>query len=154
MKRKTKRLWGIGVGLLFLGVGTAMVLYTLDQNLLYFRTPSDVIDDVNLMNHIDPSGDFRVGGLVVEHSVRILDHQIYQFEITDGQHTMIIQYKGFLPDLFREGQGVIATGHWHAHKFFPEFESRPVMRGVFIATKLLAKHDENYMPPEIKKGMK
>ena len=124
----------IAVLLIVIGVGTdgAITVYSLQQNLLYFQSPSEVAE-LNM-----PSGrQFRLGGLVEPGStVRDEGGLSVAFMVTDGRAEMPVNYVGILPDLFREGQGVIARGALDD-------------QGIFQATEVLAKHDENYMPPEV-----
>ena len=123
-------------------VAAALAGYALRQQVSLFFTPSEALalraaDDARVV----PARDFRMGGLVLEGSVGPRgDDLAVAFTITDRAATVPVIYKGMLPDLFREGQGVIATGTWGAD-------------GIFAAHTLLAKHDENYMPPEVAKGM-
>ena len=124
----------IAVLLILAGVGIASTIafYSLQENLLYFQSPSEVADQAM------PAGrQFRLGGLVKPGTVnRTGDGLTTQFVVTDGPAELEVQYVGILPDLFREGQGVIARGALNA-------------QGSFDATEVLAKHDENYMPPEV-----
>lgn len=114
------------------GVASTIAFYSLQQNLLYFQSPTEVAEQAM------PAGrQFRLGGLVKTGSVeRSEDGLEMQFTITDGREEMNVHYVGILPDLFREGKGVIARGALN--------ES-----GLFQASEVLAKHDENYMPPEV-----
>ncbi len=124
----------IAVLVIILGVGAAAVVATkaLKENMLFFVSPTDV-EEQNL-----PAGKrFRLGGLVAGGSVsRGNDNLLVKFVVTDGAASVDVRYDGILPDLFREGQGIIAIG-----------ELRP--EGYFEAAEVLAKHDENYMPPEV-----
>ncbi len=115
-----------------MGIATALILTAFEKNLMYFYSPSEVIAGDA------PAGrKFRVGGLVVDGSVqRIADGLTVQFTVTDTVHEVTVVYDGILPDLFREGQGIIAHGRIRDD-------------GVFEASEVLAKHDENYMPPEV-----
>jgi cytochrome c-type biogenesis protein CcmE len=133
----------IGVLVILAGVAVAasITIYSLGQNMLFFVSPSD-IEEQNL-----PLGrEFRLGGLVTPGSVtRAEDGLMVQFDVNDGVDSVTVRFDGILPDLFREGQGVIARGQLETHE-------------VFVAREVLAKHDENYMPPEVadaleKKGM-
>ena len=124
----------IAVLLILAGVGIASTIpfYSLQQNLLYFQSPSDLA-----MQPIPPGRQFRLGGLVKPGTVdRVGDTMATRFVVTDGPQDVTVEYVGILPDLFREGQGVIARGTLDE-------------AGVFEATEVLAKHDENYMPPEV-----
>lgn len=128
-KRRLTLFLGILAGV-SLAVGIA--IYALQDNLLYFQSPSDVI-----ARHIEPGQKFRLGGLVERGSVQ-RDPQtlLASFDVTDGKQTIRVEYQGILPDLFAEGQGVIAHG-------------RLAGSGHFIADDVLAKHDETYMAPEV-----
>jgi cytochrome c-type biogenesis protein CcmE len=118
------------------GVASAVAFYSLQQNLLYFQSPSDLA-----MQPIPPGRQFRLGGLVKPGSVsRVGDGLATRFVVTDGPKEVIVEYVGILPDLFREGQGVIARGALND-------------AGLFAATEVLAKHDENYMPPEVAEAL-
>jgi cytochrome c-type biogenesis protein CcmE len=129
----------IVVGLILIGVSLAtfLALTAFQKNLLYFYTPTQVAAGEA------PKGyPFRVGGLVVQGSVqREPDSLTVRFSVTDGAATVPVLYSGILPDLFREGQGIISVGQINA-------------AGVFEASEVLAKHDENYMPPEVADALK
>lgn len=129
---RKRRLIGILVIVLGVGVATAITIYSLRQNMLFFVSPADIAEQ-NL-----PMGrEFRLGGLVVPGSVdRATDGLVVEFDVTDGAETVGVSFDGILPDLFREGQGVIVRG---------ELQSPDL----FVAREVLAKHDENYMPPEV-----
>jgi cytochrome c-type biogenesis protein CcmE len=125
--------------ILMVGVGaaTGLTLYAMRQNLLYYYTPSEVYAGEAPQGRM-----FRVGGLVVDGSVkRKPDGVTVRFALTDTGKTIPVIYTGLLPDLFREGQGIIAHGRVGAD-------------GVFRAEEVLAKHDENYMPPEVAESIK
>jgi cytochrome c-type biogenesis protein CcmE len=126
------------VVLLIAGVGVAITLglKAFNQNLLYFFSPSQV-----LAGEAPDGHSFRLGGLVVEGSV-VRDPKSLKitFDLTDTAKTVSVQYEGILPDLFREGQGIVATGR--------------LTNNVFMADEVLAKHDENYMPPEVADSLK
>ena len=128
-KRRMIGVLGIVVGV---GLAAAITIYSLRQNMLFFVSPADITEQ-NL-----PMGrEFRLGGLVVPGSVdRADDGLAVAFDVTDGAETVGVTYDGILPDLFREGQGVIVRG---------ELQSQDL----FVAREVLAKHDENYMPPEV-----
>ncbi|MBG7610591.1 MAG: cytochrome c maturation protein CcmE [Anaerolineae bacterium] len=126
------------IGILF-GVSVAAVLglTAFQENLLYFYSPTQVIAGEAPDNH-----SFRIGGLVVNGTVnRKPDSLAVQFDLTDNTETVTVQYTGILPDLFREGQGIVAMGSLQSG-------------GLFIAEEVLAKHDENYMPPEVADALK
>ena len=124
------------VALLVLGTSLAayLGLKAFNENLLYFFSPTDVV------NGKAPNGkSFRLGGLVANGSVKREGIKV-AFDVTDNQNTFTVKYEGILPDLFREGQGIITTGS--------------LKDGTFMATEVLAKHDENYMPPEVADALK
>ena len=137
MKRKHQRLAMLSGAMLLLAAAAALALTALQDNIVFFYSPSDIAE-----KGVAAGKRFRVGGLVVDHSVKRLDGgTVIQFEITDTRKTVPVTYRGVLPDLFREGQGVVAEG-----------ALRP--DGVFAATEVLAKHDERYMPPEVVQALK
>ena len=131
MKPRHKRIAAIAIGVVALGVVTALVLSAFQENLVFFFTPSEVV-----ANKAPQGRTFRIGGMVEKGSIRRQsDGVTVQFTVTDTAKTLPVVYKGSLPDLFREGKGVVAQGQLGAD-------------GVFRASEVLAKHDENYMPPE------
>ena len=130
MKPRHKRFAMIGGGLAALGVAAAFVLAAFQENLVFFFTPSQVA-----ANEVPQGRAFRVGGMVTPGSVkRQADGVTVQFTVTDTAKNVTVTYRGLLPDLFREGKGVVTQGKLGAD-------------GVFQASEVLAKHDENYMPP-------
>ena len=130
MKPRHKRFAMIGGGLAALGVAAAFVLAAFQENLVFFFTPSQVA-----ANEVPQGRAFRVGGMVTPGSVkRQADGVTVQFTVTDTAKNVTVVYRGLLPDLFREGKGVVTQGKLGAD-------------GVFQASEVLAKHDENYMPP-------
>ena len=130
MKPRHKRFAMIGGGLAALGVAAAFVLAAFQENLVFFFTPSQVA-----ANEVPQGRAFRVGGMVTPGSVkRQADGVTVQFTVTDTAKNVTVAYRGLLPDLFREGKGVVTQGKLGAD-------------GVFQASEVLAKHDENYMPP-------
>ncbi len=136
MSRRGKR--GLIVLILVLGVGaaSAMVLTALKQNMSLFFSPSQVVAGEAPVQHV-----FRVGGLVEEGSVeRSGEDLTVRFALTDGGAVVPVTYTGILPDLFREGQGIVARGRLQDD-------------GLFVAEEVLAKHDENYMPPEVAEAL-
>ncbi len=135
MTRKRKRLYAVLALVAGLGVAAALVLSAFSDNLVFFHSPSDVVE-----KHLPADKRFRVGGLVQEGSVR-RDGLLTEFVVTDLRHTITVRYTGIMPDLFREGQGVVADGRLDG-------------RGHFVASEVLAKHDENYMPPEVADALK
>lgn len=130
-----KRLGLISGGLIICGAAAALVFNAFEENLVFFFSPSQVAA------HEAPEGRaFRIGGFVQEGSVqRQKDGVTVRFDVTDTAHTVPVTYKGSLPDLFKEGKGVVAQGK--------------LQNGVFVADQVLAKHDENYMPPEAEKAV-
>lgn len=135
MTPKRRRLWLLVASLSVLGAAAALVLTALNDNLVFFYSPSQVAEKA-----IAPDRRFRLGGLVEAGSVQKNGEEV-RFTVTDTHKTLAVVYRGLLPDLFREGQGVIAEGALRAD-------------GVFVAREVLAKHDENYMPPEVAKAIK
>lgn len=135
MTPKRKRLWLLVGSLAVLGVAATLVLTALNDNIVFFYSPTQVAE-----KHPGPERRFRLGGLVEQGSVRKNGLEV-RFTVTDLQKTVPVVYRGLLPDLFREGQGVIAEGTLGAD-------------GIFTARDVLAKHDENYMPPEVAKALK
>jgi cytochrome c-type biogenesis protein CcmE len=136
MTRKKRRLALIGAAAIVLGIAVALVLFALQDSIVFFNSPSDVA-----AKQIKPGTRLRLGGLVAPGSVVRSDQLEMQFEITDGNRSIKVAYHGVLPDLFREGQGVVAEG-----KLEPN--------GDFRAETVLAKHDETYMPKEVADALK
>lgn len=134
--RKRRRIAFVAC-LLIGGAGAAaLAIGALKDNVLYFYSPSDI-----RTKHIGAGTAFRVGGLVVPHSIRHDQGLAMHFEVTDGKNAIPVDYKGDVPSLFREGQGCVAIG-------------RLDDKGVFKADQILAKHDEKYMPPEVVDALK
>ncbi len=136
MTRKQKRLAVIGGGLAFLGLAAGLTMFALRQEIVFFRTPTD-LQTMTLR----PDERVRLGGLVENGSLKKIDGNTVTFSVTDTSKAVSVRYAGLLPDLFREGQGVVAEG-----VMTPE--------GVFAADSVLAKHDENYMPKEVAESLK
>ncbi|MCC6467943.1 MAG: cytochrome c maturation protein CcmE [Alphaproteobacteria bacterium] len=137
MTRKRRRLYVVVAAMLCLGVATALMLAAFQDSIVFFRSPTDIAE-----KPLPPSQRFRLGGLVEEKSVRKTDGgTTTAFRVTDLSKSVEVTYRGILPDLFREGQGVIAEG-----KMGPD--------GVFVASEVLARHDENYMPKEVVEALK
>ncbi|MER8416018.1 cytochrome c maturation protein CcmE [Mesorhizobium sp. M1329] len=136
MTRKQKRLSVIAAGLAFLGVATGLTFYALGQKASYFYMPADLATA-----SLQPGQRIRLGGLVEKGTVERSQGATVAFSVTDNQKDVKVTYTGILPDLFREGQGVITEG-----SFGPD--------GVFVADSVLAKHDETYMPKEVADGLK
>jgi cytochrome c-type biogenesis protein CcmE len=137
VKAKHKRLMYIVIMLCSLGGGVYLVTSTLNDNLVFYFTPTDILTRPNIAQ---ANKKFRLGGMVEDGSLETLGNANYRFKVTDTVNFNTVEYHGVLPDLFREGQGVVAEGNFGKN-------------GVFIAEKILAKHDENYMPPEVAKKM-
>lgn len=135
MTRKQRRLYFVLLGLLALGAATALVLTAFNDTLVYFYSPTDL-----QTKHVGPDRRVRIGGLVEKGSVA-KDGSTVTFKVTDMSASLSVTYTGVLPDLFREGQGVIAEGKLDA-------------QGLFHAQEVLAKHDENYMPKEVADALK
>ncbi|MBV9559861.1 MAG: cytochrome c maturation protein CcmE [Bradyrhizobium sp.] len=136
MTRKQRRLTLIGCSLAVLALAAGLVLYALRDSIVFFSTPSMVAEQ-----HIAPGRRFRLGGLVQPGSLKRGDNLAITFEVADGNARLPVAYKGILPDLFREGQGVVAEGELDAS-------------GTFKADTVLAKHDETYMPKEVADALK
>jgi len=131
MKARHKRLAIIAAGLALIIVATILVTNAFRSNLVFFFSPTQVAN-----GEAPKSGNFRIGGLVEQGSLkRLPDGLRVQFKVTDTAKSMLVEYKGILPDLFKESKGVVAEGAFN-------------QEGLFVATQVLAKHDENYMPPE------
>ncbi|MBB4267215.1 cytochrome c maturation protein CcmE [Roseospira visakhapatnamensis] len=135
MTRKKRRLYFVSLGLLALGAATALMLGAMGDSLLYFYSPSDLAE-----RPVAEGQRFRLGGLVEEGSVDKAGDTV-RFVVTDMVNTVPVVYTGILPDLFREGQGVVTEGHLDAG-------------GTFSAANVLAKHDETYMPKEVADSLK
>jgi cytochrome c-type biogenesis protein CcmE len=135
MTRKQRRSLFILSGMAVLGVAAFLVLSALQDSIVFFYSPSDIE-----AKHVEPGQRVRIGGLVAEGSVKKTGTDI-SFDISDGAKTVNINYSGLLPDLFREGQGVVVEGRMQA-------------AGKAIADTVLAKHDEKYMPPEVAESLK
>ncbi|MBL8675067.1 MAG: cytochrome c maturation protein CcmE [Rhodospirillales bacterium] len=135
MTPKRKRLWLVLGSVGALGVAVGLVLSALDDNLVFFNSPTQIAE-----KRPPPDKRLRVGGLVAPGSVE-KQGTVATFEITDTRTVLKVTYTGVLPDLFREGQGAVIEGSVRAD-------------GVFVAREVLAKHDENYMPPEVAQALK
>lgn len=131
MKPRHKRLILVVVALALLGLGATFVLKAFRSNLVFFYTPTEVF-----AGQVPQGQAFRIGGMVLEDSLqRNEDGVTVRFAVTDTIEDVPVQFTGILPDLFQEGKGVVAQGRMN-------------MEGLFVADQVLAKHDENYMPPE------
>ena len=136
MTRKQRRGLLIGSGVAVLAIASLLVMFALRDTIVFFHTPSEVAE-----KGLKPGERFRLGGLVQEGSVKRGAGTVVEFAVTDTVKTLQVRYEGILPDLFREGQGVVAEGKLGTD-------------GRFVADSVLAKHDENYMPPEVAKALK
>ena len=136
MTRKQRRLSLIGAALGVLALAVALVLVALKDTIVFFNSPTDIVE-----KQIKPGVRIRIGGLVKPGSVVRAENLAVRFDVTDGKTTLPVSYQGLLPDLFREGQGVVAEG---------ALESS----GTFKADSVLAKHDETYMPKEVAAALK
>ncbi len=128
---RKKRLALILLMVMGVGAAIALALTAFQKNMMYFISPSEVVEGKAPHNAV-----FRLGGMVVEGSVQRGQELTVRFALTDYKEQVNVAYTGILPDLFREGQGIVAKGRLNAD-------------GVFVADEVLAKHDENYMPPEV-----
>ncbi len=135
MTRKRRRLYFVFLGLLGLAASVALMLTAFNDNIVFFFSPTEVAE-----KHPQPAQRLRVGGLVVDGSVQKNGATVL-FSVTDMNNVLPIIYTGILPDLFREGQGIVAEGHMNAN-------------GIFTASEVLAKHDEKYMPKEVADALK
>jgi cytochrome c-type biogenesis protein CcmE len=136
MTRKQRRLVLIGSGLAVLAVAAALVLSALRDSIVFFNSPTDVVE-----KKVKPGDRIRLGGLVKPGSLARGENLNVRFEVTDGNRAISVAYTGILPDLFREGQGVVTEGALDAS-------------GLFKADTVLAKHDETYMPKEVADALK
>ena len=136
MKRKHQRMTLLGVGGLAVAAAAALVLTAFEDNIVFFHSPTELSE-----RNFAPAQRLRIGGLVEAGSVaKAADGVSVSFTVTDTAKSVPVTFKGILPDLFREGQGIVAEGH--------------LREGVFVATEVLAKHDETYMPPEVAEAIK
>ena len=128
--KKQRRIQVIVITIIALVLSTVLIGYAMRDGINFFRSPSEV-----LQQRPDKNETFRIGGLVQEGSLLRGSGAVINFIVTDGNNSVLVEYSGILPDLFAEGQGMIATGNF--------------IDGKFIASEILAKHDENYMPKEV-----
>ncbi len=136
MKRKHKRLTFVIIAMALLGIAVGLVLMAFEESIVFFNSPTDIVT-----KQPEPSKRLRLGGLVEEGSVvREAGSTVTSFKVTDLSNSVDVTFDGILPDLFREGQGVITEGKY--------------INGVFKASEVLAKHDEQYMPPEVADALK
>jgi len=136
MTRKQRRLAFVLAGTVTLGAAAALVLSAFEDNIVFFYSPTDL-----LSKDVPADRRLRIGGLVEGESVERLADGAVQFSVTDMVNTVTVRYAGILPDLFREGQGIVAEGRFDGAK-------------VFVADSVLAKHDERYMPPEAAEALR
>jgi cytochrome c-type biogenesis protein CcmE len=136
MTRKQRRFVLIGSSLAVLVLAVGLMLTAFKDSIVFFNSPTDVVE-----KQIAPGSRIRLGGLVQEGSVTRSENLQVRFAVTDGRHTIPVAYQGLLPDLFREGQGVVTEGALD-------------QAGTFKADSVLAKHDENYMPREVADRLK
>lgn len=136
MTRKQRRSVLIGMCLAVLGLAVGLIMFALEDSIVFFYSPSDIAE-----KNIRPGQRIRLGGLVAEGSVKRGENTTVQFAVTDTAKTIPVTFTGVLPDLFREGQGVVTEGKLRGD-------------GVFVADNVLAKHDENYMPPEVAESLR
>jgi cytochrome c-type biogenesis protein CcmE len=136
MTRKQRRLALIGTGLSVLGLAAGLVLFALKDSIVFFNSPTDIVE-----KQIAPGSRIRLGGLVKPGTLVRGDNLLVKFEVTDGNRSVPVSYTGILPDLFREGQGVVTEGALDG-------------AGRFKADNVLAKHDETYMPKEVADALK
>lgn len=134
--RKQQRMILVGLAVLLLGGATVLVMTALSDSVAFFATPTDIAE-----GKVERDRNFRIGGLVVDGSVSRGDDGVVAFALTDQANEVVVNYAGILPDLFREGQGIVAQG-----KIGED--------GTFLASEVLAKHDENYMPAEVAESLK
>jgi cytochrome c-type biogenesis protein CcmE len=136
MTRKQRRMILIGSSLGVLAIAVGLVLSAMRDSIVFFQSPTDVAE-----RQLAPGTRIRIGGLVKTGSVERGDNLRIRFEVTDGKHDIAVRYQGIVPDLFREGQGVVAEGNLEPG-------------GTFVADTVLAKHDERYMPKEVVDALK
>jgi cytochrome c-type biogenesis protein CcmE len=136
MTRRQRRLTVIGTAGFVLAAALGLVLYAMQDTIVFFRAPSEVAAKA-----VAPGTRFRLGGLVESGTVERSGDQVVTFKVGDGNAAVPVRYRGLLPDLFREGQGVVAEGKLDAS-------------GLFVADTVLARHDETYMPREVADALK
>tara|TARA_B100001540_G_scaffold4180_1_gene3747 strand:+ start:111 stop:572 length:462 start_codon:yes stop_codon:yes gene_type:complete len=140
MIKRKKRIYLISLFFITIATSIYLILWALRDNIVFFYSPSEIQQKINL-KEIDEMSKLRLGGMVKESSIEQLNDGSINFIITDFDREMVVFYKGIIPDLFKEQQGVIAEGSINNE-------------GMFIANSILAKHDENYMPPEVQDTLK
>ncbi len=135
MKKRSARIYYVSFLLVILGFVLYLFVKTFNENLLYYRSPTQLVEGNFPENYI-----FRIGGMVEEGSLlRVSGTSKVSFNVTDFKNKVLVKYNGILPDLFREGQGVVIRGH--------------LEKDFFVAEEVLAKHDETYMPPEVQESL-
>ena len=140
MIKRKKRIYLISLFFITIATSIYLILWALKDNIVFFYSPSEIQQKISL-KEIDEMSKLRLGGMVKESSVEQLNDGSINFIITDFDREMVVFYKGIIPDLFKEQQGVIAEGSINNE-------------GIFVANSILAKHDENYMPPEVQDALK
>ncbi|MGY9014912.1 MAG: cytochrome c maturation protein CcmE [Rhodospirillales bacterium] len=135
MKPKHKRLTFVAIAGVLLALAVGLMLVAFEESIVFFHSPTDIVE-----KKLPTDKRMRIGGLVKEGSVKKGDDAVVSFQVTDLANSIDVTFRGILPDLFREGQGVVAEGR--------------LINGVFKADEVLAKHDENYMPPEVADALK
>ena len=140
MIKRKKRIYLISLFFLTIATSIYLILWALRDNIVFFYSPTEIQQKISI-KEINEMSKLRLGGMVKESSIKQLNDGSINFIITDFNKEMIVFYKGIIPDLFNEEQGVIAEGSVNKE-------------GMFIANSILAKHDENYMPPEVQSALK
>ena len=140
MIKRKKRIYLISLFFITIATSIYLILWALRDNIVFFYSPSEIQQKISL-KEIDEMSKLRLGGMVKESSIEQLNDGSINFIITDFDREMVVFYKGIIPDLFKEQQGVIAEGSINNE-------------GIFVANSILAKHDENYMPPEVQDALK
>ena len=140
MIKRKKRIYLISLFFITIATSIYLILWALRDNIVFFYSPTEIQQKISI-KEINEMSKLRLGGMVKESSIKQFNDGSINFIITDFNKEMIVFYKGIIPDLFKEEQGVIAEGSVNKE-------------GVFIANSILAKHDENYMPPEVQNALK
>ena len=140
MIKRKKRIYLISLFFITIATSIYLILWALRDNIVFFYSPSEIQQKISLQE-INEMSKLRLGGMVKESSIKQLNDGSINFIITDFDREMVVFYKGIIPDLFNEQQGVIAEGSINNE-------------GIFVANSILAKHDENYMPPEVQDALK
>ena len=140
MIKRKKRIYLISLFFITIATSIYLILWALRDNIVFFYSPTEIQQKISI-KEINEMSKLRLGGMVKESSIKQLNDGSINFIITDFNKEMIVFYKGIIPDLFKEEQGVIAEGSVNKE-------------GMFIANSILAKHDENYIPPEVQNALK